>query len=43
MPRTLPGLIGFLFVSVLTVGVGLYVINRVGVLRNIVYGTQKAA
>jgi len=38
MPRTVGGLVGFVVVAVLTVGIGLFVINRVGFLANLVYG-----
>lgn len=42
MPKTLGGLFGLVLTSVITVAIGLYIINRVTVVRNIVYG-QKAA
>ena len=38
MPRTLGGLVGFAVSAVLMVGVGLFIINRVGFLSKIVYG-----
>lgn len=38
MPRTLSGLVGFAVSAVLMVGVGLYIINRVGFLSKVVYG-----
>ena len=43
MPKTFGGLVGFVMVSVLTVAVGLFIINRVGFISRIVYGAQKAA
>jgi hypothetical protein len=43
MPKTFGGLVGFVFMAVLTVGVGIFIINRVSFLSRIVYGTQKAA
>lgn len=43
MPKTFGGLIGFVMVAVLTVAIGLFVIQRVGFLNRIVYGAQKAA
>lgn len=42
MPRTLGGLVGFLVTSVLTVMVGLWIVNRVAPLRALING-QKAA
>lgn len=42
MPKTLGGLVGFLFTAVLTVAVGMFIINKVAPLRNLVSG-QKAA
>lgn len=42
MPRTLGGLFGFVLMSVLATAVGLYVINRVAPIRNLING-QKAA
>lgn len=38
MPKTLGGLIGFAVSAVLMVGVGLFIINRVGFLSTLVYG-----
>ncbi len=38
MPRTLGGLVGFAVSAVVMVGVGLFIINRVGILSRIVYG-----
>ena len=38
MPRTLGGIVGFAVSAVLMVGVGLFIINRVGFLSKIVYG-----
>lgn len=38
MPRTLGGLVGFVVMSVVTVALGIWVINRVGFLQQIVYG-----
>jgi hypothetical protein len=38
MPKSFGGLIGFVITSIITVAVGVYIINRVGMLRNIVYG-----
>lgn len=42
MPKTFGGLISFAITAVLTVVVGLWVVNRVGFLSNLIYG-QKAA
>lgn len=42
MPRTLGGLFGFLITAVLTVAVGMYIVNRVAPLRALING-QKAA
>lgn len=42
MPRTLGGLIGFVFTSILTVAVGLWIVNRVRILSDIVYGKKAA-
>jgi hypothetical protein len=42
MPKTLGGLFGFVLTAVLTVAVGMYVVNRVAPLRAIING-QKAA
>lgn len=38
MPRTLGGLFGFVLMAVITVGVGIWIIQRVGFLSQIVYG-----
>lgn len=38
MPRTLGGIVGFAVSAVLMVGVGLFIINRVGFLSRVVYG-----
>lgn len=38
MPRTLGGLFGFVLMAVFTVGVGIWIIQRVGFLSQIVYG-----
>lgn len=38
MPKTLGGLVGFVAVALLTVMVGMFIINRVAFLRNIVFG-----
>jgi hypothetical protein len=38
MPRTLGGLFGFVITAVVSVAIGLWIINRVAPLRNIVYG-----
>jgi len=38
MPRTLGGLFGFVLMAVITVGVGIWIIQRVGFLQQIVYG-----
>lgn len=38
MPRTLGGLFGFALMAVVTVALGLFIINRVAPLRNVVYG-----
>lgn len=43
MPKTLGGLFGFVLTAVLTVAVGLYVVNRVAPIRNFVYGQKAAA
>lgn len=42
MPRTIGGLVGFLFTAVVTVIVGLWIVNRVAPLRAFING-QKAA
>jgi hypothetical protein len=42
MPKTLGGLFGFALTAVLTVAVGMYIINRVAPIRNFING-QKAA
>jgi hypothetical protein len=42
MPRTLGGLVGFVITAILTVVVGLYIVNRVGILQNVVYGKKAA-
>jgi len=42
MPKTLGGLVGFIVSSVVAVAVGLWVINRVGILSDIVYGKKAA-
>lgn len=38
MPHTLGGLFGFVLMAVITVGVGIWIIQRVGFLSQIVYG-----
>lgn len=43
MPRTLGGLFGFVLTAIITVAVGMFIINRVAFARNIVFGAQKAA
>lgn len=40
MPKSLGGLFGFVMMAVLTVGIGLWIINRVAPLQAIVYGKQ---
>lgn len=42
MPRTLGGLFGFLLTAVITVAVGMWIVNRVPPLRAIING-QKVA
>lgn len=42
MPKTLGGLFGFALTSILTVAVGMWLINRIPPIRNIING-QKAA
>lgn len=42
MPRTLGGIVGMIVMSVVTVAIGLFVINRVGFISNIVYGKKAA-
>ncbi len=42
MPKTFGGIVGFVVLSVVTVGVGLFVINRVGFLARLVYGNKPA-
>lgn len=42
MPKTAGGLIAFVVMAVVATGVGLFIINRVGILSKVVYG-QKAA
>lgn len=43
MPKSFGGLIGFTITAVFTVVVGLWIVNRVGFLNKVVYGTAKAA
>ena len=38
MPKTLGGLVGFVVASLVTVAVGLFIINRVGFLKNLTGG-----
>lgn len=38
MPRTLGGLVGFVVTAVISVAIGLAIINRVAPLRQIVFG-----
>jgi hypothetical protein len=42
MPKTFGGLIGFVLTALVTVAVGLWIINRVAVLSDIVYGRKAA-
>lgn len=42
MPTTLRGLFGFALTAVLTVIVGLWIVNRVSVLNTLVYGKKAA-
>lgn len=42
MPRTLGGLFGFMFTAILTVAVGMWLINRIPPLRAIVNGSKAA-
>jgi hypothetical protein len=42
MPRTFGGLLGFVVTAIVTVAVGMWIINRVGILSDIVYGKKAA-
>jgi hypothetical protein len=42
MPTTMRGLLGFVVTAILTVIVGLWIINRVSFLNTIVYGKKAA-
>lgn len=42
MPKTLGGLFGFALTSIITVAVGMWLINRIAPLRNLING-QKVA
>lgn len=42
MPKTFSGLIGFAITSVLTVIVGMWIVNRVDFLAGLVYGKKAA-
>lgn len=42
MPKSFGGLVGFVVTAVLTVVVGLYIVNRVAFLNSAVYGRKAA-
>lgn len=43
MPKSLGGLFAFVLASVIATLVGVYIINRVGVLSRVAYGNKQAA